>query len=305
MDGQLGCVTDWSGDIILRLDRPVDHERFRDDLRSHSERLCKPAGYNDAMEQERKRAYVAGSLARAQWDDEVVTDIVGRGMPILFLPHAARQPLKLPEPRDFNMIAYFLAAGALAREAAALPDLPESACFADYEASLRWRLRHFPAAYEFFILRTIRELGVVCARIAAFVAQDKSAVNERDSLCRDLHAMCVRAVTLGVEALVWHGHGFNAGCPREVAAKVLEHIRGKGETSRRDLQRKFASFSADGRDEVLESLAAEGLLELDARQVRAVPLADFIRSLPSQPGLTAPRLLCPALLKQWALMPTQ
>lgn len=111
--------------------------------------------------------------------------------------------------------------------------------------------------------------------------------------------------TLGVEALVWHGHGFDPDCPREAAVKVLEHIRGKGETSRRDLQRKFVSFTAEGRDGVLESLAAEGLLELDARQVRAVPLAGFIRSLPSRPGLSEPELLCPALVEKWELMPTQ
>jgi len=301
MDGQLGCVTDWSDDTILRLDRPADHERFRDDLRNHPERLRKLAGYNDAMERVPKRAYVAGSLAPAQWDGALLADIVGPGLPVLFLPHAAQQALKLREPVDFNMIAYFLAAGALQRETAALPDLPER--LASCEASLRSRLRHFPAAYEFFILRTIRELGGVCARLAAFVAQDKSPPDERAALHRDLHTLCVRAVTLGVEALVWHGRGFDAGCPREVAVQVLEHIRGKSEMSRRDVQRKFAFFTAEGRDGVLECLAAEGLLELDGNKVMAVPLADFIRSLPSRPWFKEPGLLCPALLAKWELMP--
>ncbi|MEI7912957.1 MAG: hypothetical protein WCK77_25330 [Verrucomicrobiota bacterium] len=299
MDAQLGLVTDRADDVILRLDRPADHERFRNDLRDHPQRLHQPTGYNDVMKRVPKLAYVAGSLGPAQWDEALVTDIVGKGMPLLFLPHTANQPLNIIGKDDLNIVSWTLASGGMAAATASVPDLPASACFAACEARLRSRLRHFPATYEFFILRSIRELGVVCAGLVAFIGQRGSTTTERDSLYQDLHLMCVRAVTLGVESLAYHGHGFDACCPRGEAMKVLSYIREKGEVSRRDLQRRFVCFTADERDEVLESLAAEGLLELDARRVRAVPLAGFIGSLSSRACLGEPELRCPALLEEW------
>jgi len=300
MDDQLGLVTDRNDDIILRLDRPADHERFRSDVHDNPERLRWPTGYNDAMMQVSKRAYVAGSLGPAQWDETLVTDIVSKGMPLLFLPHTAQQPLNIIGKNDLDIISWTLASGDMAAATAFAPDLPASPCFTSCEARLRSRLRHFPAAYEFFILRTIREFGVVCASLAAYAGQcGATKANERDSLYWDTHIMCVRAVTLGVESLAYHGHGFDAGCPRGEAVKVLSYIREKGDVSRRDLQRKFEFFTAEVRDEVLERLAAEGLLELNGRQVAAVPLVGFIGSLPSRAGLTEPSLLCPALLEKW------
>ena len=300
MDDQLGLVTDQNNDIILRLDRPADHERFRSDVHDHQERLRQPTGYNDAMMQVSKRAYVAGSLDPAQWDETLVTDIVSKGMPLLFLPHTACQPLNIIGKDDLNIIAWTLASGDMTPANAFVPDLPASPCLAACEARLRSRLRHFPAAYEFFILRTIRELGVVCASLVAYVGQyGSSKPNERDSLYSDLHIMCVRAITLGVESLAYHGHGFDTGCTRGESVKVLGYIREKGAVNRRDLQRRFELFTAEERDEMLERLAAEGLLELNGRQVAAVPLAEFIRSVPSRAGLTEPALLCPELLEKW------
>lgn len=300
MDDQLGLVTDRTDDIILRLGRPADHERFRSDVRDHLEQLREPTGYNDAMMRVSKRAYIAGSLSAAQWDETVVTDIVSKGMPLLFLPHTACQPLNIIGMDDLNIISWTLASGDMERATASVPDLPDSPCLAACEDRLRSRLRHFPAAYEFFILRTIRELGVVCASLVAYVGQcGATKVNERDSLYWDLYVMCVRAVTLGVESLAYHGHGIDTGCPRGEAVKVLSYIREKGAVSRRNLQRRFEFLTAEVRDEMLERLAAEGLLELSARRVAAVPLAEFIRSLPSRAGLTEPALLCPALLEKW------
>lgn len=300
MDDQLGLVTDQYDDIILRLDRPADHERFRTDVHDNPERLRCPTGHSDSMKPVLKQAYVAGSLRPAQWDEALVTDIVSNGMPLLFLPHTVCQPLNIIGKEDLNIISWTLASGGMVRATALVPDLPGSPCIASCEARLRSRLRHFPAAYEFFILRAIRELAVVCASLAAYVSQSAATkANECNSLYWDLYIMCVRAVTLGVESLAYHGHGFDTGCPRGEAVKVLGYIREKEDVSRRDLQRRFEFFTAEVRDEVLERLAAEGLLELNGRQVAAVPLTGFIRSLPSRAGLTEPALLCPALLEMW------
>lgn len=93
------------------------------------------------------------------------------------------------------------------------------------------------------------------------------------------------------------GLGFDPGCSHADAVALLRHLRERGPVSRRDLQRRFQSFTATQRDQVLERLAAEGLIVLDAKKVTAVPLADFIRSLHARPELGEPPYACPAIME--------
>ena len=280
--------------VALRLDRPVDHERFRNDLLHDRRRLTHPMGFNGEMVPVPKAAYVSGSLAPAQWDDALVAAVVDHGLPILFLPHGAKEALTVKEdPFEFSMIANMFAAGCPPGPwGGPLPALPDMPPFTDCQAALRSRLRHFPADYEFFILRTLREFGAVAARVASFVAGPRTSEDERSALQSDLHLTGVRAVALGVESLVYHGYGFEAGCPRDVLAGMLRFIRGKGSVAKRDVQRRFQSLDAARRDSLLEQLAAQGLVTLTDRTVTAVALADFVAALPSRPGFGEVGLNC-------------
>ena len=294
MDGKFGCVTDSGDDIILRLDRPADHERFRDDLLHDRRRLTHPVGYNGEMVPVAKAAYVSGSLAPEQWDDALVAAVVDHGLPILFLPHGAKEALTVKEdPFEFSMIGNMFAAGCpQAPWGGPLPALPDTPPFTGCQAALRSRLRHFPAAYEFFILRTLREFGAVAACVASYVAGPRTSEDEHRALQSDLHLIGVRAVALGVESLVYHGYGFEAGCPRDVLAGMLTFIRAKGSVAKRDVQRRFQRLDAARRDSLLEQLAAQGLVTLTDRTVTAVALADFVAALPSRPGLGEVGLNC-------------
>ena len=280
--------------VALRLDRPVDHERFRNDLLHDRRRLTHPMGFNGEMVPVPKAAYVSGSLAPAQWDDALVAAVVDHGLPILFLPHGAKEALTVKEdPFEFSMIGNMFAAGCpQAPWGGPLPALPDTPPFTGCQAALRSRLRHFPAAYEFFILRTLREFGAVAACVASYVAGPRTSEDEHRALQSDLHLIGVRAVALGVESLVYHGYGFEAGCPRDVLAGMLTFIRAKGSVAKRDVQRRFQRLDAARRDSLLEQLAAQGLVTLTDRTVTAVALADFVAALPSRPGLGEVGLNC-------------
>ena len=294
MDGKFGCVTDSGDDIILRLDRPADHERFRNDLLHDRRRLTHPVGFNREMVPVAKAAYVAGSLAPAQWDNALVAAVVDHGLPILFLPHGAKEALTVREdPFEFSMIANMFVAGCPPGPwGGPLPALPDTPPFTGCQAALRSRLRHFPAAYEFFILRILREFGAVASCVASYVAGPRTPEDEHRALQSDLHLTGVRAVALGVESLVYHGYGFEAGYPRDVLAGMLKFIRGKSPVAKRDVQRRFQSLDASRRDSLLEHLAAQGLVTLTDRTVTAVALADFVAALPSRPGLGEVGLNC-------------
>ena len=285
---QLGCVTGSSNDTILRLDRPEDYGRFRDDIHSNPGSVRKPEGYDDDGVKVKKLAYVAGSLSPAQWDPTLVADIIEHGLPVLFLPHAAKEQLRLPDNMDWLMISNLLAEAAPASRMPSIPDYPEGMFFSACEDRLRSRLRHYPAAYEFFILQTIREIGQVCLRIAHFVAHGQFTDQERNDLYLDMHRTCVRAITLGIEGLAYHGYGFDAGCPRAQAVKLLSFIRAKGEVSRRDVLKRFQSLSPEQRDGLLDKLSAQGLVTLTERAVSAVTLTDFVQALPVRARLPEP-----------------
>jgi hypothetical protein len=105
-----------------------------------------------------------------------------------------------------------------------------------------------------------------------------------------------RGLVISVVGLAYHGLGFDPGCSHAEAVALLRHLRERGPLSRRDLQLRFQSFTATQRDRVLERMAAERLIDLDARKVAAVPLADFIRSLHAQPELREPQYVCPTAM---------
>ena len=97
--------------------------------------------------------------------------------------------------------------------------------------------------------------------------------------------MSLHGICLGVDALGWHGYGFDAGCSRQQVAKILHVIREARYISRRELLRKLQWLQADQRDAVLERLDHEGLVMLSDRHVSAVSAADYLRTIPARSGI--------------------
>jgi hypothetical protein len=161
--------------------------------------------------------------------------------------------------------------------------LPNNDYCQRYERLLRQRLHQLPGGYELSVLRVVHELEEVCERIARHSATPGSSGEEIVAIFMELHALAFRGIVTSVASLAYHCLGFDPGCPRAKALSLLGHLRDKGPLSRRELQRHTQSLTAAQRDEVLSRLAAEGLVEVNQREVTAVSLAGFIEALYARP----------------------
>ena len=298
-EADLGWVTDYSDDIILRLDSPIDHAKFRCDVLIDPELLLEPKGYGADLTLVNKCLTVAGSLRPEQWDQMLVDGIVNLGLPTFFLPHVGHRDLVFQNQLSFEMIAIGFASiwpEKVGLQIVPPTYLPESTQVATCERVLRSRLHHnFPGSYEYAVLQATRELPQVCARITGFIIVSSAATDQGIELYRDLHALTYRAITIGVASLAYHGYGFDAGCSFATLKKLLKILRNSESLTRRELLRKLPELNASQRDQVLARLAAEGLVTCDGPQVAAVALAEFISGLPAQLGLGEPELETTAL----------
>jgi hypothetical protein len=299
-DDQFEWVTGPTDELVLRLNQPADHEAFRRDVLTRPWRLLEPPGLSVALTKTTKSVVLSGSLNGAQWDEAIVQKLVGLGLPVLFLPHLAQTPLWVSDRFGMGALGATLAHRDWKPLVAAI-HLPATDWFVHYEELLRARLHTMPTGYEFSVLQVVHQLGKVCARIAQHHATPDMPRNVISAMYMDLHAMAFRGIVIGVTGLAYHCLGFEAGCPRETAVKMLHHLRATGPLRRRDIQRKFPHIIKEQRDDVLERLAAEGLLTLEGREVTAVSLADFVRSLHASPEFPEPDYLCPPLLGEMGL----
>ena len=284
-DDDMGWITPSSGDILLRFDQAADRKAFRKDVLDHPDRLLHPLGVNPSLRLAMKSLAVSGTLPPAEWNANLVRGVMELGLPMFFLPHVVKEPLIVNNPLDFALLTTTFSNSRFhGRQPVVTPiHLPVNDHCHRYEKLLRQRLYHLPGGYEFSVLRAVRELEEVCYRIARHTAAPGSSAEEIMAIFVDLNDMAFRGIVISIASLAYHGLGFDPGCPHAEAAALLRHLRDSGPVSRRDLQRRFQSFTATQRDQVLERLAAEGLVVLDAKKVAAVPLADFIRSIHVRP----------------------
>lgn len=279
-DTDYGWVTDASGHSILRLDRAEDRRQLREDVRLHPEWLIHPTGYGAEMKAVSKKLSLAGSLPLADWDNHLADGIIHSAIPVLFLPHTASEPLITPGDLALEWIGF-----ALAGEAATSQATPVDAYqrldpitlpwFKQRISRLRERLRHFPADYEFFVMRTIRELLPCCRRLVGITARRGTPDSEQLDLTFDLFTTALQGVALGVHSLGWHGYGFDCPGGREPSRRVLRAIRERGSVSKRDLMRNQQWLTAESRDAILAVLVAEGLVMTTDNEITALPFADY------------------------------
>ena len=302
-DPVLGWVAGGGNDLLLWLDQPDDHDSFCHDLHTRSDKLMWPTGINSTMEMTDKFVSVTGSLNASRWDAGLVGDMLGAQLPVLYIPHVAEGPAICCDERALGCVAMILQ-GQL-RSGMLHWMYPRCQPMSDEYAAgcehiLRARLAHCPPNYDFFIMLTLREVDAFCLRLCRMLAGFDCPVDELELLRRDLTRATIRAITLGVESMAYHGVGVATFRPREEVCQILEIIRVTNSITRRDLQRKHPALPAAERDRVLDHMAKEGLIHVDGQRVTAVPLATFISSLAERPGLTAPDVGCAHLPDKWA-----
>ena len=283
-DEEFGWVTDATGHSILRLDRKEDLRQFREDVRTNPAQLIRPTGYGSDMRQETKRLSIAGSLPAADWDEHLASGIVRNALPVFFLPHSAYEPLVTPGELALEWIGIALAGEAV--ESTATPaeayerlDLIKPPWVKERINRLRERLHHFPADYEFFVMRSVRELLPCCRRLVSVTAPTGSPEEEQLNLTFDLFSNVLQGVCLGVEALGWHGYGFESQSHSDGMRRVLRAVRDHGSMSKRDLQRHQQWLTAATRDEILEALTREGLVMIAGNEITVMPFADYWRHI--------------------------
>ena len=301
-DKYLGLVTDEHGDIILRLEKPDDVARFRDDLLNHPERLTAPSGRGEQMQQELKTAMVSGALTPAQWDHTLADAVVNSGLPFHIVPHTAEKLRRVPPHLAINASSFSAKWKPHRAAPGGLSQLRPITCafappIAAIEERLRERLRHLPACYEFLILRTFRELPYACAEISRFMHDGDP--EEAGALARDLICLTSLSLLIGISSLSFHGIGLVSGCDPKVLARLLAFVRSKTSTSKRAIQRKLQKMGAAQLSAALTRLAAEGLVVVDGTKVSAVTWDDFLAALWLNTSGLLPELATSKLVKKW------
>ena len=283
-----GLLTDDNDQVILRLNEAYDRAAFRHDVLVDPGRLLMPKGIGRHLLPVSKELSVSGSLTVDLWDEELVTDIIKLGLPFVFLPHTATTPLTIPNAAALKLLPD-LWRNAPGRRAKTWLTLPPGDWFEVHSEDVCRRLRFLPGnrAYEFAILQLLRQLDGVCDQIAKYAGNSNEATREDVStLFWNLHARSFRGITLGVAALAWHCLGFDPGCPREKAVKVLRFIREKGSVRKTDLLlAKGCRVDASARDVLLERIAAEDLIRVDGKTITATSFEKFVAALHSRAEL--------------------
>jgi hypothetical protein len=124
-------------------------------------------------------------------------------------------------------------------------------------------------------MRTVRELLPSCRRLVGITARRVTPDSEQLDLTFDLFTTALHGVALGIEALGWHGYGFDCPGGREPILRVLRAVRERGAISKRDLMRNQQWLTAESRDVILAVLAAEGLVMTTDNEITALPFADY------------------------------
>lgn len=263
--------------LVGRINGAEDWKAFRDDLIKHPSKLLNPIGLGQVGRKVVKTLSISGSITENQWDGELVSHIIDLGLPILCIPHLTTQPLKV---RYENIMKIFFMTWEWKNAGHTRTSLSITTPFDWFErtsSEVRKRLRLIPGNgdYDFSLLFVLRQLISVCAGISCHPVITKNS----SAIMWSLFAATYRAIALGVAALAWHVFGFDPGCPREKALKVLRGIQSAGSMTMNEIRRNFHLDSKEQRDLLLERLAAENLIRINGRTVTSTTFEGFVKAL--------------------------
>lgn len=275
---RFGLITDRNDRLILHLDTPKDVQAFRQDVMDKNPKLNVPTGYCAGLVQGLKEIAVAGAMTPEQWNTDLAQNLVDLPFPILLLPQPGPATFTLPEDiflRALIGLSRCKPQGPVIEPYNVLP-LP---WFEHYFALLRQRLRHLPADYEHAFQRLARQLPGACVQYVQPLGMCTTN-NERkiESLAFDLYAYTLRGLTISMAGLAWHCLGFDPGCARQEASRVLEYLRANDPMSSSDLLRK-AHLTKELRDVLVKRLAEQDLVKIEDKIIRAMGYDEFVERL--------------------------
>ena len=282
-----GLISDDDDGLILRLNDAPDRAAFRRDVLDDPNHLCLPEGLGRDLQMVRKTVSVSGSLTLDLWDEKLVMGIIKLGLPIVFLPHTGTELLTIRNPPAMKILPDLWRSASGTRAGTSLM-LPPIDWFEAHSQDLRRRLHLLPGmgTYEFAVLQLLHQLTSVCKQIARYAGNNHTATPKHISaLFWDLHTRAFRGITLGVAALAWHCLGFDSGCLRDKAMKVLRDLRRKESMSSSDILRYGHLKDKEQRNVLLERLSIEGLVRIDGTTVTATTFAEFVDAIHSRPEL--------------------
>ena len=291
-----GLITDPDDRLILRLDTENDWQAFRQDVLAQQQRLLAAGGYGAGLKFVPKHIAVSGAVTPEQWDAGFAQALMNLPLPVMLLPHAAEAPLRLPEEPLLRVLTSDLQRafhGPLEEPA----NFVQHPWFEHYAAQFRQRLRHLPGNYEHAFQRMARQLYPACLHFAGFVGRATGeSLQELEALALDLSAHTLRGMAIGMAGLAWHGLGFDAGCPQQEAARVLDYLRRKGPMTASDLNRKAHIDDNKLRDALVERFAQEDLVRIDGKTIRPTGFEEFVEALYARGEFPAP-------VNHWAGLP--
>lgn len=273
-----GLITDRNNRLILHLNTPKDVQAFRQDVMDKNPKLTMPTGYCAGLVQGLKEIAVAGAMSPEQWHADLARNLVDLPFPILLLPQPGAATFTLPDDDFIRVLigrAHGKPQGPVTEPYNVLP-LP---WFEHYFALLRQRLRHLPADYEHAFQRLARQLPGACSQyVQPLGIYTTNNEREIESLAFDLYAYTLRGLTISMAGLAWHCLGFDPGCTRQEASRVLGYLRVNGPMSSSDLLRK-AHLTKELRDVLVKRLAEQDLVEIDGKIIRAMGYEEFVKRL--------------------------
>ena len=79
--------------------------------------------------------------------------------------------------------------------------------------------------------------------------------------------------------LAWHGLGFDAGCPSEEVARVLDDMRQKPPMTAAEFRRKAHHKNKETRDVMVERFLENDLVRMDGVKIRPTTFLEFVEAL--------------------------
>ena len=273
-----GLITDRDNRLILHLDTPKDVQAFRQDVMDKNPKLTMPTGYCAGLQQGSKEIAIAGAMSPEQWHADLARNLVDLPFPILLLPQPGAATFTLPDD-DFIRVLIGLSSGNLKGPVTEPYSVLPIPWFEHYFALLCQRLRHLPADYGHAFERLARQLPGGCIQYVQLLGTCTTKNEfEIGALAFDLYAYTLRGLTISMAGLAWHCLGFDPGCARQEASRVLGYLRANGPMSSSDLLRK-AHLTKELRDVLVKRLAEQDLVEIDGKIIRAMGYDEFVERL--------------------------
>lgn len=134
-----------------------------------------------------------------------------------------------------------------------------------------------------------RQLIIVCQRLAVWTGeQSRATPAEIEALHLDLYGHTLRGMVIGVTGLAWHALGFDTGCPRAKAVKLLKYLRDNGPMTKSNLSRG-SHLTKDERDTLLDRFLTEVLVRVDGKTVTPTTYEEFVKALYARDTFPEPR----------------